>query len=64
MKNTIYSEILDINKSIYSIKKNGETIGHLRLNSGKYFYEPFPDTTYDFLTLKKIKEIIEDLENR
>ena len=64
MKNTIYSEILDVNKSIYSIKKDGETIGHLRLNSGKYLYIPFPDTIYDLETLKNINDIIKELEGK
>lgn len=46
------------------IKKKGETIGHLRLNSGKYLYIPFPDTIYDLETLKNINDIIKELEGK
>ena len=51
-------------KMAEEIKKKGETIGHLRLNSGKYLYIPFPDTIYDLETLKNINDIIKELEGK
>ncbi len=51
-------------KMAEEIKKKDETIGHLRLNSGKYLYIPFPDTIYDLETLKNINDIIKELEGK